>query len=196
MNFNFRKYNVNDNEAGKKDQYFSGISASAVLAISISTSPFWNRKSSTNQKCSSLCIDIEMTGDIRWFTVTWCWIISPDNDMTPPVGATLACNSTYLTVCVWCELVCGFCVFAVVMNWHDLCVVMNEAMPHTLWMLLITHPKQGWFWASDSHQPSLLAVLTLTPNCTRNLTILVWPAHTELWRAVIPSSLGRLGSST
>lgn len=47
-----------------------------------------------------------------------------------------------------------------------------------------------------SHHPSLSAALTFTPNCTRNFTISVWPAHTALWRAVIPSSLGRLGSST
>lgn len=47
-----------------------------------------------------------------------------------------------------------------------------------------------------TYQPSLSAALTFTPNCTRNLTISVWPAHTALWRAVIPSSLGWLGSST
>ena len=54
-------------------------------------------------------------------------------------------------------------------------------------------------WAAfqgRSYHPSLSAALTLTPNCTRNFTISVWPAHTALCRAVMPSSLGRLGSST
>ena len=56
-------------------------------------------------------------------------------------------------------------------------------------------PQQGRR-SPGTHHPSLSAALTFTPNCTRNLTISVWPAHTALCRAVMPSSLGRLGSST
>lgn len=46
------------------------------------------------------------------------------------------------------------------------------------------------------YHPSLSAAFTFTPNCTKNFTISVWPAHTALWSAVMPSSLGKLGSST
>lgn len=55
-----------------------------------------------------------------------------------------------------------------------------------------------WFTGvyGKTYHPSLSAAFTFTPNCTRNFTISVWPAHTALWRAVMPSSFGRLGSST
>lgn len=56
----------------------------------------------------------------------------------------------------------------------------------------------NWFTGvcGKTYHPSLSAAFTFTPNCTRNFTISVWPAHTALWRAVMPSSFGRLGSST
>lgn len=56
------------------------------------------------------------------------------------------------------------------------------------------HPEGATQW--KPYHPSLSAAFTFTPNCTRNFTISVCPAHTALCRAVIPSSLGMLGSST
>lgn len=60
------------------------------------------------------------------------------------------------------------------------------------------HRFYNWFTGvyGKTYHPSLSAAFTFTPNCTRNFTISVWPAHTALWRAVMPSSFGRLGSST
>lgn len=46
------------------------------------------------------------------------------------------------------------------------------------------------------HQPSLSAAFTLTPKSSRNLTMWWCPAHTALWRGVMPSSLEVLGLST
>lgn len=50
--------------------------------------------------------------------------------------------------------------------------------------------------AEGTDHPSLSAAFTLTPKSSRNFTMWWWPAHTALWRGVMPSSLGMLGFST
>lgn len=82
-------------------------------------------------------------------------------------------------------------------SWLDLYLDSGKRKMKCCWLKqLIQLPIYNdliWF---RTHQPSLSAALTLTPNCTRNLTISVCPAQTALCRAVIPSSFGWLGSST